>query len=818
MVKEAGVKGRSWGRWLRLCLLIAGILLPQVWVFGGALVGRTVLLPLDSLVAYYPGLYWESTPGEREAVGPPRWPNLGDHLLQHEPYRRFAVGEIHAGRLPAWNPAGYGGAPFIANGQSAVFSPYRLIEYLSMDPVVLAWSQLAKALVAGLGMYCFLRWGLRLTWGAAAAGAWFYPWTGFLTVWYGMPVGIGATWMGWVLLATEMTVRGEGRRWPLLLGVFLCFTVFAGHPQIAGHMFLISGVYAVWRAGQDYWKRREAGEVARRFGACVLGWMLGVGLAAVQLLPMVMYALSSERGAMRMSGVQERPAQGWWALMQAVQPWIAGEISPSSVYLLEGNRQESGAAGYAGLLVLLVLAPLAWRLKRWRGQGWFWACVAVVGMSAVAGIPVLEWVTRVWPLGVLSSNRLTCLTAFAVVVLGAMGVNAVTRAGVGFERSGKGWMVWLGVILAVVGVLSVQMGEVRERLAPVAAYLTEGAPQRDREAVTLVLEEWFKGQFTVAIWLAVAAGVFYVALARPGAGVSMRVRRMIVGVVVVLAVGEMVYMAGPGIPQVERKWYPDAPELVERLKGDLEGGRVVGVDTFEPNVGMWWGVESATGYDALDPVDVTALMLSATDKPGGKNYAKLLNFEPSGRMGVLKAMNVKYLVTGEAREGWGEGVMSAEKFYVYEVPGAMGRAYVPRRVKGVEHEGMVLVEMNKKGFDPGELGLVWPNVMRMEFDGVVGKAVARTMTATRVAVAVEMETPGVVVLADAYAPGWEATYNGAPVEILRVNYALRGVVVPAGTGVVEFVYRPWDLRCGFYVTCGAVVVMVGVWLKGMREE
>ncbi len=817
MGKEVRLQGKARGGWLRLWVLILGIVLPQIWMFGGALAGRTVLLPLDSFVSYNPGFYPESTAEGRESVLPPRWPNLVDNILQYEPFRRFAVEEIHAGRVPAWNPHSYAGTPFIGGGQSAVFSPYRLIDYLSMDPVVLAWSQLAKALIAGLGMYCFLRWGLRLTWGAAAAGAWLYPWTGYMTVWFGMTLAAGATWMGWVLLATEYTARGGGRRWAALLGVFICFTIFAGHPQIAGHTLALSGVYALWRVGKDYWKRRSAGEAIQRFAACVAGWVLGVGLAAVQLWPLLEYTFHSQRWAMRASGVQERPAQGAWALMQMVQPWIAGEISPSSVYLLEGNRQESGAAGYAGLLVFFVLVPLAWRLRRWRGEGWFWACIAVLGMSAVAGIPLLDPLTRMWPLGILSSNRLACLTAFAVVVLGAMGVNAVTRNGV-YKTArlgtagGKLWTLWLGVILAVVCLLSLQMAELRPRLAPAVAYLTQGASQDQVERAELLLEAWFQGQFMLTMGLLLLAAGLYAALARHG--VTLQTRRVLAGVVVALGVSEMVFMASPAVPQVDRQWYPNSPELVGRLK-ELGPGRLIGVDTFPANVSMWWGMGSATGYDALDPADITTLMRSATDKSAPRLYAKILDFEPSGRMGVLKAMNVKYLLTSGPREGLGRLVMSAEKFYVYEVAGAMARAYVPRRVRSVGERAQVLEVMNEAGFDPGEMGLV-VGPQAVELEGVTGSAEVKVIDPSHTEVMVDMATPGMVVLADAYSPGWEATYNGSPVEILKVNYALRGVMVPAGQGVVAFAYRPRSLRWGFYITCGAMLALMGLGVWGWR--
>ena len=39
-----------------------------------------------------------------------------------------------------------------------------------------------------------------------------------------------------------------------------------------------------------------------------------------------------------------------------------------------------------------------------------------------------------------------------------------------------------------------------------------------------------------------------------------------------------------------------------------------------------------------------------------------------------------------------------------------------------------------------------------------------------------------------YPEGWQLTIDGEPADLLRVNYALRGVVVPTGTHTVEMAF------------------------------
>lgn len=57
----------------------------------------------------------------------------------------------------------------------------------------------------------------------------------------------------------------------------------------------------------------------------------------------------------------------------------------------------------------------------------------------------------------------------------------------------------------------------------------------------------------------------------------------------------------------------------------------------------------------------------------------------------------------------------------------------------------------------------------------------------------------VVVLSDAFAPGWTATVNGQPAPILRANYAFRAVEIPGDASIV-FRYRTPGLSAGVTVS------------------
>ena len=68
------------------------------------------------------------------------------------------------------------------------------------------------------------------------------------------------------------------------------------------------------------------------------------------------------------------------------------------------------------------------------------------------------------------------------------------------------------------------------------------------------------------------------------------------------------------------------------------------------------------------------------------------------------------------------------------------------------------------------------------------------------------ERAGLLVLKEAYYPGWEATVNGEAAGIYAANVLFRGVPVPAGENEVVFTYRPQSWRTGLRVSAAGVLL------------
>jgi hypothetical protein len=732
-----------------------------------------------------------------------------DQVLLFEPSRRFAVSELRAGRIPMWVPYGYSGAPFIW----PKFSPFYALQCCAESPIVLAWSQLAAAIVAGLGIYAFGRRVLRVSFWPAAVCAWCYPLTGFVILWQGYPTGLAVYWLPWLLLAVDKTVRQASSLAPIGLSAVTCLVLVSGHLDVAGQVLLVSGLYALWCWLDVYRGRWFHGQARRVVLVLVLGWMLGFLLAAPYLLPVLEYTQTGARMALRGSGVEERPPAGLIALPQTVLPDMYGAMAGGSVRFRDGNQLESSAATYTGVLATLLVAPLAWCSRRRRSLNVFWACLAFFGLSWCLNIPGFVHLLRLPGLNMMSHNRLVFAASFAVLALTAVGLEALAQGSVR-------WQQWFwGPVGVLVGLClwciyrTVFLPEVLETTLPQS--ILAGKPI-----------DWVRDLAGVRRVQAGYAGHYAAAAVLCGAGIagwlwlrSRASKTWLLPLVGAALVGDLLWFAcGRNVQCDPALYYPRIPILEQVAKA--APGRIMGFACLPPQLCAMCGLRDVRGYDSVDPARMVELVRTSEGPAVAKvnEYATTQWLAPKATVTpeggvrlppVLDMLGVHYVIFRGSPLPNARPVFQGLDYWVLENSKALARAFVPRRIEVAGESKARLEKLASPEFDPREVAYVEEPVNLPDL--CQGHADIVNEISTRVTLAVRMETPGLVVLADQWDKGWRAYLNGRPVPILRANHAVRGVVVPAGSGTLEFRYAPASFAWGLRLAAVGGVALLG-WL------
>jgi hypothetical protein len=87
----------------------------------------------------------------------------------------------------------------------------------------------------------------------------------------------------------------------------------------------------------------------------------------------------------------------------------------------------------------------------------------------------------------------------------------------------------------------------------------------------------------------------------------------------------------------------------------------------------------------------------------------------------------------------------------------------------------------------------------------------------RIDVRAETPVPSMLVLSENHYPGWRASVDGRDVDILRVNYNQRGIMLAPGTHEVRFVYRPKSVLYGFLVSV-LMAAVLSIWWLGFGSK
>lgn len=748
---------------------LIGLLLHEP-LFGGK-----VLSPADVLFA---------TRGFADRAGADFEPQnrlLMDPVLQFQPWIELNRTMLRQGRLPLWNPYVGLGAPHLANGQSAVFDPFHLLAYLGTLPDAHAGMAAARLFVAGLGMFL-----LANAWGLGIWGRWFaglaFPFCGFLILWLLYPVTSSAVWLPWVLLATHRILVRPGARAVAGLALAVAATLLAGHVQTAAHVLLATAAYAGW----ELWSRRVEGGTRRRATAWVAGVVVGVGVAAIEVLPLAGYLAESPAWADRTREMGRFWAPGrprWLDSVCTLLPYAYGSQRrghPNLARALGVHNLNESAGGFIGLAAWLGLVPLALRRRNKSAVVSFLIVLVSAGMLGAYNVPPVANLLRCLPvLDVMDHRRLSLWVAFGGVLLAGCGLDALARGELSWSWRLRGAWIVVAVVLAGVAVLpTLATAKIRARaenhyarssqIEPgLSLEIAQGRAERQVRSVLAFVPRYYG---LAAVELAVLTGLALVAQRRPGGA------RVYAGTVAGLSLLELLAF-GIGLnPSIARNEDRPVTDLVRYLQREAAPpARVLGIGAeLPPNVAMRYGLADVRNYDSVEL------------------ERNLDGFEALYEPGLAR--------TSRRSITW-EGVRRAlPQLATAGVAAVVGPTPPPEGLfERVEPVGQVWVGRIRSGTKPP----AWVD------QGPVRIPVANG-------------SEGWLALAATFTRGWEANSGGDSRRIRPGAHGLMAVEVRPGDREIEVRYEPREVRAAAVVSMvatGCVLLMITVpWSRLGRKR
>lgn len=686
---------------------------------------------------------------------------------------RYALRALAAGGEGLfWNPLQNCGQPAFANPQfNFLYPPFAVFAVADLERGVAFLVGLHLA-VAGLGMLWLCR-VLGLGWLAALSGAAAFTASGAVQVMLSWQPTVFAPYLLLPLLAAvvERGLQAGRWRWGVLLGVLLGLQLLAGYPQITAFTYQLILLRLSWQM-------LVVGRSGLR-GVAVVGAGLALAplLVAVKLLPGVAFARASIRG----KGLDE---------IDLLTPFFNASLADVRAQV---SQLMSGFVPFRpAVLALMALGLIVPSVR--RGAAFYWLALVVFIALAFDNPIYRAYLTLPLATHFRAPARFLWMASFCACVLAAYGVEAMRL---------------------------LPPGGGRRTAAVVAAPL----------AACLALYALSTAGLTV-IDLGVAACVILAAVA---AVLVPRARTALLAVIplalygVVWLLAAWLRVAGAAAPPAEPRGG------LERYASALAalGARMTAQErmyqfsstgnwSLAPKVATLFDVPSALDYEPETSVRYADLLMALRrGRSGEYSFAKfeVVPLMPNNPA-LLNLVAAHYIVTDRdgpfpPRFGTTElpPLLVGAAPRVFENPAALPRAFFVPRAEVVGDPGRLLDRLMQPLHDPRLVALI----EAPPADGFLGAPPgdgppARVQflddRAEHLRLAVEATQPGFLFIADQDYPGWQATVNGAPVPILRANYAFRLVRVPSGHSTVELTYRPAVIAVGGAVSLLTVAGLV----------
>jgi len=746
-------------------LFLAVVVLLFFWkVFLGL-----IPFPGDFVVGiYYP---WLDYNWGFPAGVPVKNPILADVPSFIYPMQTFAMELLKSGQWPLWNPYILGGAPLLANFQSAPFSITAIFYFIFSK--INAWTLqiIFQHLLASFFTYILLRhWSLSKA--ASIFGATVFAFSGFNMVWSGWNGHtLGAAYIPLLLYFQDRLLSNKGKLNGVGLSVVFCLQILSGYPQTI--IYTAVACLLLWlvhlRVNRLFFKKTTT-----------LGFyfLLGLGLSSIQLLPSI-----------RLLGLSQWTAEPHpfeWAFLPFVKtitfvaPDFFGSHTTGNYW---GPQDYTSNTGFSGVVafVFTFITLANYKVRKYKYITYS-SVLAAVTLLLVYPTPIsiFAWKWDILGMRSSSAHRGLVLLNLGVSLLMAFGIDIYLK-----EKKTK------------VGVASGLIAAILALYFSLSLYLLKTNPN----SLIFDVNKYWVGirnlVFPSAIFTATIGGLYV--------GQKLNMRKVALTIVYFIMLGELFRFGWKFTSFSKPEFvYPTTP-AIEFLQNQSKPFRVSLGDTMPVNLHMPYNLETLGGYETMRPQKASSFIASVN-----KNSA---DASPAGRYGIidndssplLALVNTRYYLTlkRNIRGGVDENGVVPQKFQnsrfkkvfedksvvVLEATDVLPRAYMFYDWE-IKKDKEALELLLNEDFNFHKKVVLEEDPMLEKGSGVENKVEFLYYGPQKSEIDVETKKAGVLFISNNNYPGWKAWLDNERTEILPANYTFQAIIVPEGEHKLTLEYSP----------------------------
>lgn len=718
------------------------------------------------------------------------WDDIAEYYY---PFTVFAARQLAHFQLPFWNPYTFSGMPYLADFQAQTFYPPHTMMALFLKGNGMLPSKLVETIIiahfvlAQYAMYAYSRSRSISSYGSLIAAI-SYGFCGSLAVRIIHPMVVyHLALFPLILLNFHKGIVEKKIKNTIYAGLLLALAMISGHPQTTSYVVLFLAGYALWNGIAMIRSKELTGGAIGGFALrAFLPVIIAGGITAIQFLPAQELASLSERTKITYEKTPENPklyaSDGSMRLGQiysAVVANIYGKVSQTDAksnnfYL--PNVDDTGTdqhyywdtAFYFGLAALclgIFGLSLNWRTR----FGGF--MLAMIAFAILYGLGANGFLHRMmFSVPLLGSFRNPGRMMFYV------GFGMCLFAGIGFDslwKSAKNSKTQMRLLIAcAIPIL-------------IAGLAASGILQGFIDTPEQVISATEQGGVTalmLALGVGVVAFLMYRKVLSPAVG----------GVVLALVCIIDLNVAYSGFsgskenpaekftldPAMKQQFAINPPNDIFRVEMRHKRGSAM-----QRNQGVLDNIMLFEGYNPI---------LLQRRSPPAENGSMVEDL-----LGIRYKFDVD---TVRQQLGFVERPTYFKRAWMVYQPIVKQDEEVEKTMQagGINYKNQVVIEHSPT--------LAMGN---LPADEVRHSVQCLNYTNNEFSYKVTSDKAGILCFSEIWYPAWKAQIDGSPAEILRTNYSLRGVEVPAGEHTITMKYDSDTFKTGAWVSLASLVLSLG---------
>jgi len=234
-------------------------------------------------------------------------------------------------------------------------------------------------------------------------------------------------------------------------------------------------------------------------------------------------------------------------------------------------------------------------------------------------------------------------------------------------------------------------------------------------------------------------------------------------------------------------------------------------EALDPNWNVIFGINQASSYSPIS-FERDIILSSFIEQNSHLTNNKFI-IDNAARS-LLDLQNVKYIISPfevSARDL--DSVFKTQSqppYFIYENKTVLPRVFIVSNYEVAQTTKDQIREITSSKFGYKTTAILEKNLENKSFLQASSEAQITKYEDQNVEIKAKMNEEGILVLADAYYPGWKAFVDGKESEILPANINQRALTLPKGNHLVKFTFAPTSFKLGAIISLLTTVIALAL--------